>query len=356
MIAHYRYSAIAHIEQKWHRPLAKLLCQEAPNLQWLQKKDQLSHSPISYYLFFATNPHRPVGLLRLLERELTTTPKKSLLHRVFDPSPPTTQRWLNIHSLGASGHGLVLCPQHENMVVDAVLSIINNKAKSHYHLIQLTVAEDLVFDFPFRANTTTWKRYNLYPKKHKNYATYLQSLSSKLLAKLKKDRLQLQSNPHYQITTGRQLHQLFCPGDTQKTALSQLMRHLALACYQKVTAHFFALCYHHTPLTIAIYQEGVEGQSFGELIFNLDAQFNSTFHHLMLQKIINQFYHSPQAQQLRLFNTPNWPQGLRRDLASLQFDPCRGKTYIIPIRGKKPKLIKPRSRWPQLNHEPRPRN
>ena len=348
MICHKFYSNIEHIEPELHIPLEELLGQEIPNLEWLKEKDQCMPQDTGYGLFFdEKDQDRPVGFLRTVSRQLATPVKKSLLHRLLNPIP--WQKWLNIQSPGISGHGLICRPEYEFPVIDKVLSMINTKVNGDYDLIQLTVPPHLSFDFPYRAKATRWKENNILDKKGKGYSDYFSSLPSPLRDQLHSEQKLLQSHPQYQIVSAQHLGGLWQKGQAHNALDQKIRHHPFMACYKNIAGKFLALCYDNRPLTIAVSLQGTQGQTFADIIFNIDSLVNSSFHHLILERVITEFYQSGQGQTLRFLNTLNWPQDLQRDLPSLQFSAGHSKTYIIPITGKKKK----RSAHIRLGHEPR---
>ena len=296
MIHSQYYSSIQKIESHWRAPLEELLAREIPCLQWLEERDQNIDRNAHYDLFF----HKDclVGLLRRVARQLPHSPKKSFWRR----SPQ--QKWLNLHSPGSSGHGLIYSPQYELPMSDQVLSIINQQ--KNYDLIQLTVPGNLSLAFPYRVKVTPWQENNILIKKQ-NYSDYLASLPPPLMQKIQQEKNSLHSQPRYQIITTESLS-----GPLKE----KIQRHPFLSCYTKIPAKFLTLHDQYRPLTVAAYLLGNQNQAFVDIIFNLDVQENSCFHHLVLQEVIKEFFLSP-AQTLRPFHILNWPRSLQNDLPLL---------------------------------------
>ena len=329
------YSSIDQMGSEIQTSVAELLSQEIPNLQWLKEKDRYSHQDVSYYLFFKTGHDRPIGLIRPVVRLLNTSKKKFFLQRIFAPS--LNQKWLNIQTPGACGQGFIFFPEYEEEAVGQVLNLINRKINHDYDLIQLTVPQHLSFDFPYRANMTKWTVYNTFHKNQENYEDYQHSLPEKLREKICQEEDFLSSQSSYELVSSEHFNGVFQKNEARRLLGKKMGDHLSLTSYQKIKALFLALYYKDHLLTMAVSLQGIKGQFFGDIIFNLDFEINSTLHYTLLQKLIMTFYQSPKAQTLRLLHTSHWPLELQRDLPSLQFLPYHSKTYAIPIRGKKQK-------------------
>ena len=331
MISYKVYPSIDHIEPEMQAPLAELLSREVPNLQWLREKDRFSHQDTSYYLFFKADNNCLIGILRPVIRELSTK-KKSFFYRLLNPASP--QKWLTIQSPGASGHGFIFDPKYEHVAISKILELMNRKVNSDYDLIQLTVPKHLSFDFSYRAHMTEWSIHNILHK-HPEYDPG--SLPPKLREKIQQEEDILSSSTRYEIVSSEHFAKIFQKNKPRNTIAQKMQRHLSLAYYEKIPARFWALYDKDHLLTIAVYLKGIKGQAFGDMIFNLDCEINSALHYALLQKLITQFYQSQEEQTLRLLNTFHWPIELQKNLPALRFSACFGKTYIIPIIGKKSK-------------------
>ncbi|MCY4644013.1 MAG: hypothetical protein OXB88_05290 [Bacteriovoracales bacterium] len=337
MLYHTVYSSLAEIPLPCRPLLEELLSREYPSLQWLEERDRLDGLRAHYYLFFKEGSDRPVGFLRPMVRELVSSTKTSFFHRLI--SPPARQKWLNIQSPGADGHGLIFDPLIEHELIPKVLHLIVEKTKSDYDLIQLTVQGHLSFDFPFRAVTTEWKKNNILIKQYDDYESYRLSIPDILRNKIELEEKVFTSQSHYEIISAESFSDLFRQNELSKTVFSN-HRHPFLTYARKTRGHFWALFYEGRLLTLSVLTLGKGGQAFGDMAFNLDFEINSSFARLMFQKLIQKFYQLEGSKALRLLGILNWPGKLQGDLASFGLTPCHNKTYVIPVTGKKK-----RGRW-----------
>ncbi len=334
------YSSIENIEIEFHKPLEELLAKEVPSLEWLGARDRLADAQTLYYIFFGEGQNRPVGLMRLCEKLMTTTAPKGIL-KLFVKSK--NYHWLNVETPGTNTFGLIVDPRYQDEVIDKVKEIISSKTQSSFELIQLNCSRLISIDFPFQAKKIDWSKNNHLVKQSSEFKDYLLGLNTHVKDSYKLEEETLLNKRNYTFIEAGNFKDLFRGSELKNESYMRCLKHPLIGVYKNIKGSFQALYLDDKLISFGVLIEGCKGNSFLDVFFNLDSEINSSFNLYFILGLIKRFYEEGQGK-LRFLNSTYHAQNINRIVKDLKFNPENGKTYIIPVLKKRIKKKRPYAR------------